>query len=212
MNTSRRFRLFSLALLAMAAATAAAGASAQAGVFTAGAFPATLTGQTVGGPHELTTELGVMGCEPKFHGEQAAVAEEIKLTPLYGTSCGIGGPVIHFIPNGCAFVLHAGETLVFDAVAGSMDIKCPPGNKINLEITWMPVCRMTIPEQSGLEAITYTNRTIAKDVDVDFAVEGLIYELDFGCPVTGAFANGTYFGTSTLTTDNGGAPVPNAVD
>src|SRR3954447_2024719 len=207
MNMSRRFRLFGLALLAVGATTAATGASAQAGVFTAGAYPATLTGQTVGGPHMLKTELGVMGCEPKFHGEQAAAAAEITLSLLYGTSCGIGGFPVHFIPNGCDYQLHAGATLFEDAVGGWMDVKCPAGKRINIEITSFPICRITIPEQFALAAITYTNRTLAKDVDVDFNVLGLEYELDAGCPVVGFFNTGEYTGTTTLTTDNGGMPV-----
>src|SRR5436305_7409411 len=212
MNMSRRFRLFSRALLAMAATTAAAGASAQAGVFTAGAYPATLTGQTVGGPHTLTTEVGAMGCEPKFHGEQAAAAGEITLSLLYGTSCGIGGFEVHFIPNGCDYQLHAGATLVPDVVGGFMDVKCPAGKRINIEITSFPICRITIPEQFALASITYTNRTLAKDVDIDFNVLGLEYELDAGCPIVGFFNGGEYTGTTTLTTDNGGLPLPHAVD
>jgi hypothetical protein len=211
MNMSRRIRL-GLSLLAAIAGSAFAVASAQAGVFTAGAYPATLTGQTVGGPHTLTTELGAMGCEPKFHGEQAAASPEITLSLLYGTSCGIGGNVVHFIPNGCDYQLHAGATLFEDAVGGWMDVKCPAGKRINIEITSFPICRITIPEQFAVASITYTNRTLAKDVDVDFNVLGLEYELDAGCPVVGFFTTGEYTGTTTLTTDNGGVPVPNAVD
>jgi hypothetical protein len=212
MNMSRQLRLLGLAVLTVIATGAVAATGAQAGFFTAGAFPATLTGQTVGGPHVLTTELGAMECEPKFHGEQAGVAAEITLTPLYGTSCTIGGKVVHVIPNGCDYRLHAGMTLEADAVAGFMDIKCPAGNRITVEITGMPICRMTIPEQNGIAGITYTNRTMFNDVDIDFNLGGLIYELDMGCPKMGAFANGTYVGTTTLTTDFEGMPVFNAVD
>jgi hypothetical protein len=194
MNMSRRLRLLGLTLLAVIASGSATAVSAQAGVFTAGAYPATLTGQTVGGPHTLITELGVMGL-------------------LYGTSCGIGGNVVHFIPNGCDYQLHAGATGVPDVVGGFMDVKCPAGKRINIEITSFPmICHITIPEQFALASITYTNRTLVKDVDVDFNVLGLEYELDAGCPVVGFFNNGEYTGTTTLTTDNGGMPVPNVVD
>lgn len=212
MNVSRQLRLLGLTLLAVVAGGSAVATGAQAGVFTAGAYPATLTGQTVGGPHTLTTELGAMGCEPRFHGEQAGPSPEITLSLLYGTSCGIGGFQVHFIPNGCDYQLHAGATLFEDAVGGFMDVKCPAGNRINIEITSFPICRITIPEQFALASITYTNRTLAKDVDVDFNVIGLEYELDPGCPVVGFFNNGEYTGTTTLTTDNAGVPVPNAVD
>jgi len=211
MNMSRRFRL-GLSLLAVIAAGAFGAASAQAGVFTAGAYPATLTGQTLAGPHTFTTELGAMTCAPKFHGVQAAAAAEITLTPLYGASCELGGIAVDVTPNGCDYQLHAGATLAEDSVGGWMDVKCPLGNRINFEVTSFPVCRLTVPEQAAVAAVTYTNRTLAKDVDVDFNVLGLEYELDAGCPVVGFFNNGKYTGTSTLTTDNGGLPVPNAVD
>jgi hypothetical protein len=211
MNVSRQLRLLGLTLLAVVASGVMA-VSAQAGIFTAGAYPATLTGQTVGGPHTLTTELGPMGCEPKFHGEQAAAAAEITLALLYGTSCGIGGFEVHFIPNGCDYQLHAGATLVPDSIAGWMDVKCPAGKRIAIDVTSFPVCRITIPEQFAVAAITYTNLTLSKDVDVDFNVLGLEYELDAGCPIVGFFTTGEYTGTTTLTTDNAGVPVPNAVD
>lgn len=211
MNVSRQLRLLGLTLLAVVASGVAA-SGAQAGVFTAGAYPATLTGLTVGGPHTLTTELGAMSCEPKFHGEQAAASPEITLSLLYGKSCAIGGIEAHFIPNGCDYKLHAGATLVPDTVAGFMDVKCPLGKRINIEITSVPICRITIPEQAAIASITYTNRTLVKDVDVDFNILGLEYELDAGCPVVGFFNGGGYTGTTTLTTDNAGLPVPNAVD
>lgn len=205
---SRKLKSLGLAVLAVAAIGAVGASAAQAGQFTAAAYPATITGLQVG-PHELTTELGVMECGAKFHGELAAASEDLTLTPTYGTSCQIGGLQVHVNTNGCDYLFHAGNTLGMDEVEGSWDIKCPEGNVIDFEITGAMVnCHLGIPEQLGLGEITYTDKTNAmpKDVDVDFNVEGLVYELGNNCPVVGEFANGTYAGRSTLRADNEGMP------
>ena len=211
MKTTRTLGLAVLAVLAIGATVAPA---AQAGEFTAAEYPATITGLQVG-PHELTTELGVMECGAKFDGELAAGSEDLTITPTYGTSCQIAGLEVHVSLNGCDYRFHAGNTLAMDEVEGSWDVICPEGNKIDFEITSMVVCHLAIPEQLGLGEVTYTDRTMAmpKDVNVDFNVEGLAYELGPNCPVSGAFENGSYVGVSTLRADNeGGMPIPFVVE
>jgi hypothetical protein len=204
---SRQLRLLGLALLALAASGAMTATGAQAGIFTAGAYPATITGANVG-PHELTTELGVMKCGLTLHGNLPEPRAEATVVPTFGTSCKIGGNVVHVFPNGCDFVLHAGNTIEMHVVGGWMDIKCPAGSNIDFEITSMPVCHMTIPEQLGIGPVTYTVNTAGEDVDADFnIVEGLIYRLDAGCLVEGLFNTGSWVGTTTLTADNGGGGV-----
>jgi hypothetical protein len=93
-----------------------------------------------------------------------------------------------------------------------MDIVCPEGNAMDFDITSMPICHLTIPGQAGLSALTYTNRTMAKDVDVDFSIGELAYRLDNNCAVVGNYANGTYGGTSTLKADHEGAGTSFGVD
>jgi hypothetical protein len=207
-----KIRLLGLALLTVIAVGAVPVASAQAGTFTAGAYPATLTGAPVG-THEFTTAVGTMECAPAFHGVQAAAAGQITVVPLYGESCSIAGLPVHVNRNGCDFRLYAGNTLGMDEVAGSMEINCPEGNRLDFEITGvMQVCHLTVPPQGVLGPITYTNRTFFDDVDIDFNVVSVGYILDMGCPEVGPFPNGTYVGTSTLKTDNEGMPTPNKVD
>lgn len=209
---SRKIRLLGLALFTALAIGALPATGAQAGTFTAGAYPATLTGASIG-PHQFTTELGVMECAPSFHGVQAAAAAQITVIPLYGTSCSIGGLPVHVNRNGCDFRLHAGATLGMDEVAGSLEVLCPDGNRLDFEITGvMQVCHLTVPPQGVLGPVTYTDRTFVNDVDIDFNVVSLGYTLDAGCPVEGAFPNGTYAGTTTLKTDNEGMTTPNQVD
>jgi len=207
MKMSRKLKSLGLAALAVLAVGAVSASAAQAGEFTAAEYPAQITGQNVG-MHQLTTELGVMECGVKLNGELAAAAEELTLTPTYGTSCTIAGLEVHVSNNGCDYLFHAGNTIGMDEVEGSWDVKCPAGNRIDFEITSMPICHLTIPEQLGLGEVTYTTRTMAKDVDMDLNVEGLSYGLGPNCPVAGAFANGTYAGTTTLKADHAGAGTP----
>lgn len=199
-----KLKSLGLAVLTVLAVSAVSASAAQAGEFTAAEYPAQITGQNVN-VHALTTELGVMACGLKLNGELAAASEDLTLTPTYATSCEIGGIEVHVSNNGCDYLFHAGSTLGMDEVEGSWDIKCPAGNKMDFEITSMATCHLTIPEQLGLGEVTYTTRTMAKDVDLDLSVEGLSYELSANCPVSGAFANGSYFGTTTLKADHGGA-------
>ncbi len=95
-----------------------------------------------------------------------------------------------------------------------MDILCPEGKAIDFEITSVPICHLTVPGQVGLNSLTFTNRTMAKDVDLDFALEELVYRLDPGCPGAGNYANGTYgAGTTTMiAAKEGGLVIPFGVD
>lgn len=199
---TRKLKASLLAVLALTAIGAVSATAAQAGTFTAAAYPATITGQSVGF-HVFETELGVpMNCNVQLHGEMAAASETLTMTPTY--NCGSGGNPVDVNRNGCDFVFRAGETLGNDEVSGLMDLVCPEGAAIDFEITSMQVCHLTVGEQLGLGEITYTNRTMAKDVDVDMALTGIEYELDEGCPVVGVFGTGEYTGTTTLKSDNEG--------
>jgi hypothetical protein len=209
MKVSRKLRLAVLSLLAFCAITALGPAQSEAGEFTAGEYTATITGTTAVA-HEFTTVLGVMKCAPTFHGKLEAAAFTMTVAPNYGTSCKIGGKQVHVTNNGCDFVLHAGMTKEMDVVGGWMDIVCPD-NKIDFEITSEPVCHLTVPGQNELGQLLYTDNTEAEDVVMHFGLEGIFYELDNGCAEVGAFANGTYKGTSTITADHEG-PTSFSVD
>ena len=212
MKTSRKPRAAILALLAFCAVAALGPAQSQAGVFEAAEYPATITGQHINGPHEFTTELGLMGCKPRFHGVLAAASAGLTIAAFYETECSIAGNEVHVNMNGCDFRFNAGNTLEMDEVEGSLDIKCPAGNEIDFEITSMVICHLTVPEQLGLTDVTFTDRTMLKDVEADFDIEGLSYELDNGCPMVGAFENGTYVGESTLKADHEGMGTAFKVD
>ncbi|HEX5610899.1 MAG TPA: hypothetical protein VFX45_12505 [Solirubrobacterales bacterium] len=199
---TRKLKASLLAFVALSAIGAVGATAAQAGEFTSDSYPATNTGQNVGGTHVFTTSAGMMNCNVTFHGEMAAASGEVTLTPTY--NCGIGGNQVDVDMNGCDYAFHAGETAAMDVVMGSMDIKCPEGAVINFEITSMVTCNITVGEQLGLIAVTYTNKTGTKDVLVDMNLNGIDYTADFGCPGAGMHNNGTYMGTTTLKADNEG--------
>jgi len=212
MNTIRTIRLLALSALALCA-IGAASATAQAGTFTASTYPANVYGTNMV-PHKLKTNLGTMECAPFLEGQLAAASETLTMAPSYGTTCSLGEFEVHTKVNGCDFLLHAGETTAEDVVAGSMDIICPEGKAIDFEITSMPICHLTVPGQAGLNALTFTDRTMAKDVDLDFALEELAYRLDEGCPGAGNYNNGSYgAGTTTMiAAKEGGLVIPFMVD
>lgn len=199
MKTARRLKAAGLSALALLAIGALSAPAAQAGEFETGVFPATITGKHINGPHEITTELGVMACGLLFEGELVEASEELTLTPQF-QNCVIAGNPVDVVNNGCDFRFNAGATLAMDTVEGSLDLICPGGGKFTFGVTVGGVvqCVMKVPEQLGLGEVTYIDTTMAQDVDVDFNIEGLSYELGPNCPVAGAFANGEYAGESTL--------------
>jgi hypothetical protein len=212
MNTIRTIKLLALSALALVAIGAVSATGAQAGTFTAGAYPATITGSSAAGSHEFTTQIGTIKCGPTFHSQMAAESGTLTVTPNYGTSCGIAGKQVHVTNNGCDFRWHAGATQEADVVGGWMGIICPD-TKIDFEITGEEqVCHVTVPAQGELGSLLYTNNTEAEDVILHFGLEGIFYELDNGCPEVGAFANGVYTGTSTLRADHEGAGTSFEVD
>lgn len=212
MNSIRTIRLMALSAFALCAIAAAA-TPAQAGTFTASTYPANVYGTNMV-PHKLKTNLGTIECAPFLEGQLAAASETLTMTPAYATQCSLGETEIHVKVNGCDYLLHAGETTGEDTVAGSMDIVCPAGKAIDFEITSVPICHLTVPGQTGLNALTFTNRTAAKDVDLDFALEELVYRLDEGCPGAGNYNNGSYgAGTTTMiAAKEGGMVIPFGVD
>jgi hypothetical protein len=209
MKTARKLWALSLSALALLALGAVSVPAAQAGIFEAGVYPATVTGQNINGPHEITTELGLMGCTVNFSGELTEASEDLTLTPTFG-GCVIAGNPVDVALNGCDFRFNAGATQAMDMVEGALDVICPEGNKITFGVTigGVVACVMKVPEQLGLGEVTYKDKTMAGHVDVEFNIEGMAYELGPKCPVAGAFANGGYTGESTLRAHNGGMATP----
>jgi hypothetical protein len=107
--------------------------------------------------------------------------------------------------NGCAFVfsIEAGANANNE---GEVEIECPNGMVIQVTA---PGCTKTIPPQSGLKKVTYTNKGNAvpvKEMDLtfDIALTGITYEEHNippanTCPSdTVHTTNGTYSGAATV--------------
>lgn len=209
---SRNLKALGLAALALLAIGALAAPAAEAGKFTAGTYPATITGQNVGF-HHFTSVEGTMTCaETKSHGLLTEESESLTLSFDFGTTCTLEGNVVHVKNNGCDFLYRAGETTGTHKVDGTVQVKCPTGTKIDFEVTGMQVCHITVGEQLPLEHVVYTSNTVANDVEAHTHLTGLIYQLDFGCPNVGTFG-GTYVGSTTWKADAmGGVGTPLRVD
>jgi hypothetical protein len=197
MNTVRKLRALGWSALALLAVGGASASAAQAGEFETAVSPAIVTGQNIGGPHQITTNLGVMNCAVSYEGELAGPSEELTVAAEFGP-CGIVGKEVDVEMNGCDLRFNAGATLGVPFVEGSMDVICPVGNKIDFGITMSGGCHIGIPEQIGLGEVTYRNTAMPAEVDIEFNIQGLAYELGVNCPEVGAFANGEYIGESTL--------------
>jgi hypothetical protein len=83
---------------------------------------------------------------------------------------------------------------------------------MDFEVTTNPICHLTIPGQTGLTKLTYTNRKVAEDVDLDFHIEQLTYHVGPNCVGTGTYKTGSYEGTSTMKAEVGEAAVSFSVD
>lgn len=185
MKTSDQIRLLGLALLALVATSAATATGAQAGTFTAGAYPATIHGKT---SHQFAFALGLMECTVSYHGELAAASEEVTVTPSY-ESCKHFGGSVDVAVNGCDTRLHAGKEIEAGFI-GTMDIVCPEGKAIDFNLTARPGCHLTIPSQEGLIGPVLTNFPTQVDFDFNGGEATWMepnYVLDSGCTAPGEY-------------------------
>jgi hypothetical protein len=179
--------------------------AAQAGEFTAEAYPATVTGNQIT-KHTFKFEAGTVECVTvKFHGTLEAASEMLTLGATY-ENCATpnGGAAVGINMNGCDYEFNAGETVEADKVKGTLDIVCPAGKEIEIKEA-ANGCTVKIPSQNGLSQLTYTDHTIARDFDVDIGITGMSYTQNANCAGgMGTFANGEYGGSSTMTGEKEG--------
>jgi hypothetical protein len=209
-----RTKVSLLALVAMAAIGATSAASAQAtGLFTAQNYPATMTGTDIT-DHVFKFGMWSVTCKvATLHGELAGASSELTLDPAYGECKTNNGRATEIAMTSCDYTLHAGETLAADEVGGSLDVTCAEaGDGIDLVVPFNG-CKVTIPAQSGLEALTFTDNTMAEDFDIDFNLVEIEYQQNAQC-FGGAMAaaNGEYIGKSTMQAEVEELPIGTTVD
>jgi hypothetical protein len=195
-----RLKAFGLALLAaLALGAVAASAASAVPQFHAESEDTTLTGtQTV--LSELALDVGTLKCEVlKFDGTtQTKTSTTVTIRPTF-EKCKLSGENALVTMNGCDFGFHV---LNEEGFKGTMDIECPD-TVIEVEV---PFCTVTIPEQTGLGSVKYTNEGEAttRAVVFDLSLNGIKYtEHGFLCAnETVETNNGTFTSQVTVKGEN----------
>jgi hypothetical protein len=182
------------------------------GEFTAGKYPAAITGEQIVN-HEFKFTAGTFICsEAMFDGELAAASATLTLSAEYNECETSSGKPATVKMTSCDYLLHAGET-VAAGVDGTLDVNCAmAGDGIDIEQPESG-CVVQIVAQEGLKTLTYTNHEVAKDFDVDINLVEMKYKQNANCPGgAGNKANGAYSGKSTMTGEAEGAETSLKVD
>jgi hypothetical protein len=192
----RNLKALGLALIAICAMGAVAASAASAVEFHSEKTSTALSGSQVN-VNKFTTDSGEITCaKATFSGTTSAVntTEPTQtVTPSY-SECHLIFIFTFNVTvdmNGCAYVLHAN---------GEVDIECPTveGKQKVIEVT-APSCTVTVPAQTGLKGVTYTNegKGTGRTVTVNSNVTGIKYE-EHGSACeneTELTKNGTYTGS-----------------
>ena len=178
-------------------------ASAPAAEFHAGDSPHTLWSGSEVGTDIFTVKAGTVNCNEITYAGTTTVATTttLDLSPSFKGCTGFGFVNTTIDPNGCSYRLHTGKE---GSSTQGTSIVCPEG-KEGIVVTAFN-CWVTIPPQSGLKTVTYTNGE--GDITVDFNLAGVKYTQTSksfpGC-TNGTFTDGKYVGTTTLqATDTAG--------
>ncbi|HYJ21932.1 MAG TPA: hypothetical protein VEW07_07915 [Solirubrobacterales bacterium] len=180
----RRTKTLGLALIAVLALGAVSATGSQAAVFTADAYPATLTGKDVNTEHGKLTRItignGALHVECTLVTLSATISgptTEVDFTPTYGEcfARGLTTVPVTFTMNGCLYRIHATTT-----TAGQTTIVCPAGQQIEIHVYEnatkhaenKPICTYDIPAQGPITGIKIspTNPGAANEgIKLDFA-------------------------------------------
>ena len=214
----RRFlRSAALGLLSACALLGLAASASQAANFTASGYPAAITGESIEGVEteggnsieDETFELAVgFWCKSKFSSTltSASTTLEAEVT-LSKCQTGLGTVTVNM--TGCKFRYHLEEG-TGDEYTGSLDLVCPAGASIDVEIP-AASCNMTIPPQTGLKKIHFRNETSKGDISVQAEVSAsLRYNVTKGsifCGATGERTNGSYREIKPVTLSSTGKTV-----
>ena len=211
----RNFKVLGLALVVAFALSATAAATASANFDSEAEVTKLSGGQST--THEFTVNAGSTTCEEaSFPGESTGVltggaytAETLTIKPVYSkcSSVVLGEKrTTHVNMNGCDYLFKSGATTESGTkVHGTVDVVCPAGQSIDVQITGAEICTITVPAQTNVAGITYHNTGTgsARDVDVTANVSTLKYtQHGFLCPgnafsSTKTFTNGKYTGSTT---------------
>jgi hypothetical protein len=212
----RNLKFLGLALVAVMAMSAMiASAASAADLFTSEKVNTTLTGSQEkhleGGVEKFdrfTTDGGIVECTgATYKGTQAATtASTVTVTPTY-SGCTFTGLAATIKTNECTYVF----SLIGATTTGEVEIKCPTGKEITVEVGPESTrrCIIHVPAQK-LGGITYTNIGAGTTREVTVAVNTgttLKYSETAGtgsgaCATADNTTTGKYIGAAKVTGEN----------
>jgi len=206
---TRKLKVFGLVLVAICSMSAMIASAAQAvPQFTAGTYPATVTGS--GG--EKAGEKFTLGAADdnvsvecntsEYHGVLAEASSTLEVTPHYTNCKAFGFLNATVTVEGCKYVFHATEKSGTSYKA-HVDVVCPAGKSIKISAG---TCTTEVKGQTGLTTAKGTNS--GTNVLVKPEVSGVAYTVTadgFGCPLTGTGnkTGATYTSSGEITTTSG---------
>jgi hypothetical protein len=185
-----------MAIVALCAATASS-ASAFTEFLSSPVGQEILADQTT--THIFTVEEKEVTCTTAHFSAKSATEAftEILVTPVYSGCTAFTFIKSEVLMNECDFDLH---------INGTVDILCPTGKSIEIDVNNGSGCVITIGAQNGLKGITYENVTGKNgrlSVDILINVTGIAATSNgkgLGCPTAGAHT-GTYTGSAVAEGD-----------
>ena len=190
----KKFRAMGQALfVVLVLAAVPSVASASSGVFTAGKYPAILTGEATGEQGKLETALGTSLCtSPTLTATLSKPSEASSTAVTYKGSCSAS-----LNANGCEFTFHPPT----EGINGTFDIG---GSKCS-GITGAVPSKIKILPQSGLAA-TFENVGAGSSATVKITAKavGLKYEVLEGA-YKGSYSNGSYTTAWSVRGESAGA-------
>lgn len=190
-------------LVAVVLGSLALAAPGIASEFEAETYPVEVRGENEGN-HVLGIEdkLALECSTVTFKGEMDVWTETEEVSPTY-SGCTAFGFAATVTTNGCTYVLRAGLELAEPGdFEGTMDVKCPTGQKIAVVAG---TCEVQIGAQEKVAKVEYDNDTEAAPDEITFstALTKLKYNKTkdgFACALTGTGEkeDGSYTGTTTI--------------
>jgi len=204
-------KLSILGAMAMLAAGAAASRAGAATEFTAGKYPAVLTGtQSLHEGielHKFTFGIRTVECsKAQFSGTLSGASSTVTLTPTY-SECTSSGLPATITMNGCDYVFRGENKVNGDSFLGSVDLVCPAKSVVELHVysslanhaAGTSLCTATLSPAGILNTIRYTNTTeVISDMDVTATVLKIPTAIHGSSLICGNSTTTTYAGGITL--------------
>jgi len=125
-------------------------------------------------------------------------SELLLIHPVY-LECSVSIGAVKHVPaavltKGCNYVFHA---LASSANDGTVDIECEAGKLIEIEVTSIAGCVISVGSQSGLKTIEYVNLT--GKVDVNAKVGSILWKAASACGLAGTEGTNAKYEEGELT-------------